>query len=96
MRIVGRNVDIDGGEIDLCALDSGVRVAVEVRTVSGGADPIDAIDREKRERVERLAIRMGAQRVDLIGIRLGDSGIDVHWVPGDGPIPARRAISSRR
>ncbi len=73
---------LEDGEIDLLALDHGIRVAVEVRTVTGGDDPIDAIGAGKRHRVQRLARQVGAQRVDFVGIRLDQDGVMFHWVPG--------------
>jgi Holliday junction resolvase-like predicted endonuclease len=72
---------VDGGEIDLIAYDHGQRVVVEVRTVTGGIDPIDAIGMAKRRRVRHLA---GAARVDFVGVRLGTDDVLVHWVPGCG------------
>jgi hypothetical protein len=59
-----------------------MRVAVEVRAVSSGDDPIDAIDGAKRARVRRLASAVGARRVDFIGIAFRDDAAIVHWVPG--------------
>lgn len=82
MEVIARNVVIAGGEIDIVARDRGRLVAVEVRTSTGRDDPIDALDEPKRDRVSRLGSRIGASRVDLIGIGLGDEGVDVHWVPG--------------
>lgn len=82
MRIVGRNVAVGRGEIDLCAFDERTRVVVEVRTVTGSGDAIDAVGNDKRDHVGALAARAGAQRVDLVGIRLGAAAIEVHWVPG--------------
>lgn len=76
------NVEVPGGEIDILARDGETRVAVEVRTITGGSDPIDAIDEAKRARVLRLARQAGAARVDIVGIRLGQDGCDLHWVPG--------------
>ena len=96
MRVLGSNVAVDGGEIDLCALDGAARVVVEVRAITGDGDPIDAIGSEKRKHVESLAIRFGAERVDFVGVRLGASTVDVHWLPGDGPIGRRKGLSSRR
>ena len=83
MRIVGRNIAVEGGEIDLCAMDGRSRVVVEVRATTGAGDPIDAIGPDKRDHVEALAIRSGARRVDFVGERLGDAAFDVHWVPGN-------------
>ena len=79
---MARNIDVEGGEIDLVALDGGVTVAVEVRTVTGAGDPIDAIGAGKRRRVQRLARQVRAQRVDFVGIGLSPEGVVFHWVPG--------------
>lgn len=79
---VARNVEVPGGEIDILTRDGRERVAVEVRARSGPGDPIDAIDPSKRARVIRLAARAGADRVDLVGVRLGDAAAEIHWVPG--------------
>ncbi len=80
--MVARNVAVSGGEIDLVAFDGRTRVAVEVRTVTGAYDPIDAIDPAKRRRVRALASRAGASRVDFVGVGLRESSIDIHWLPG--------------
>jgi putative endonuclease len=84
LLVLARNVEVDGGELDLLALDSGTRVAVEVRTITGPADPVDAIDPAKRRRVSRLAGRVGAGRTDFLGVRLAGEHVVVHWVPGCG------------
>jgi hypothetical protein len=57
-------------------------VVVEVRTVTGPGDPIDAVDSSKRRHVSALALRLGATRADLVGVALRHWGIEVHWVPG--------------
>lgn len=82
MRVIDANVAVGRGEVDLIAMDGPVRVVVEVRTTSGEGDPIDAVDRSKRENVARLARRLGAGRVDFVGVRVEESGVDLHWVPG--------------
>jgi Holliday junction resolvase-like predicted endonuclease len=82
LRLLSANLAVDGGEIDLLVEDGADRVAVEVRTRTGGDDPVDAIDPAKRARVARLARQAGATRVDVIGIRVGPGGFDIHWVPG--------------
>lgn len=84
LRVLTRNLDVGRGELDLLALDGGTRVVVEVRTITGAADPVDAIDPAKRRRVRRLAGRVGAGRTDFLGVRLGDRDVVVHWVPGCG------------
>lgn len=82
LRVVGANVEVAGGEIDLLAVDGGTTVAVEVRTTTGSADPLDAADEPKRRRVRRLAAAVGADRVDFVGLRVDAGGVDVHWLPG--------------
>lgn len=82
VRTLARNFAVDGGEIDLLAVDGSERVAVEVRTVTGRTDPIDAIGEEKRFHVRSLASQIGADRVDFVAIRLDLLGFDVHWLPG--------------
>lgn len=76
-------MEVGDGEVDLLARDGELLVAAEVRTSSGGGDPIDAIDGEKRRRVARLAGLLGADRVDFVGVRVDGDGFDVHWVPVD-------------
>lgn len=77
-----RNRTVTGGEIDLVMSDGGRRVAVEVRTISGIGDPIDAVDEAKRAHVRRIARRAGAGRVDIVGVAFREWGVEVHWVPG--------------
>jgi len=80
--LLARNVEVDGGEIDLLAMDGHTRVAVEVRAISGPGDPIDAVDAAKRRRVSRLGRLAGASRVDFIGIALRPWGFELHWLRG--------------
>jgi len=83
LSIVASNVRLEGGEIDIVALDHGRTVAVEVRAITGEGDPIDAIDAGKRRRVRRLAHQTGATRVDFVGIRIETGAAVVHWLPGE-------------
>ncbi|MCI0543951.1 MAG: YraN family protein [Actinobacteria bacterium] len=84
IEVVARNLTVPGGEIDLLAVDRGTRVAFEVRTRVGGADPVDAAGAGKRSHAAALARRAGAFRLDVIGLRLDATGFDLHWVPGAG------------
>ena len=84
LDVVGRNIELGGGELDLLALDQGQRVVVEVRAVTSDRDPIDAIGPGKRRRVTRLAGAVGASRVDFLGVRIRPDDVVVHWVPGCG------------
>jgi len=82
LSILASNVRVEGGEIDLVALDRGQKVAIEVRAITGQGDPIDAVDPVKRRKVRRLAHQTGASRVDFIGIAIETGAAVVHWVPG--------------
>ena len=82
LRVVASNLLVDRGELDILAIDHGTRVVVEVRTVTGEGDPIDAVGPAKRRRVSRLATRVGAERVDYIGIGIQHDAAVFHWVPG--------------
>lgn len=82
IRIVGRNVDIGRGELDLLALDGGRRVVVEVRSVTGREDPLGAFGYHKAAQVSRLAGRVGAHRVDLVAVHLDDEAAELRWVKG--------------
>ena len=80
--MVDTNVRVGRGEIDILAIDGGARVAVEVRTITGEGEPIDAADPAKRETVRRLARLAGANRVDFVGVRVAPDAVTFHWVPG--------------
>jgi Holliday junction resolvase-like predicted endonuclease len=82
LRVMAANVRVDRGEIDILALDRGERVAVEVRTITGDGEPIDAADPAKRQKVRRLASKAGANRVDFVGVRIDPTAVVFHWVPG--------------
>ena len=82
LQVVGANVRIARGEIDILAIDQGERVAVEVRTITGEGEPIDAADHSKRNQVHRLARLAGANRVDFVGVRISPEAVTFHWVPG--------------
>src|SRR5215472_14990996 len=55
--ILARNYRAAGAEIDLVALDESTLAFVEVksRVGSGFGTPVEAVDREKRERIRRAA-----------------------------------------
>ena len=84
LDVVGHNVKVGRGELDLLALDRGRRVVVEVRAITADRDPIDAIGPDKRRHVKRLAGAAGASRVDFLGVRIGPDDVEIHWVPGCG------------
>jgi len=82
VHVVATNVRVGRGEIDILAMDGRQRVAVEVRTITGEGEPIDAADPAKREMVRRLARLAGANRVDFVGVRVARDAVTFHWVPG--------------
>ncbi len=82
LRVVGRNVAVGRGEVDILALDGRSRVVVEVRTITGNHEPLEAYDSVKAAQVSRLAARVGADRVDLVAIRLSRRAAELRWVRG--------------
>ena len=83
VQVLARNVVVSGGEVDLLALDKSSRVVVEVRTVTGATqDPLVAFDTTKAAQVARLATELGADRVDLVAVRLDAVAAEVRWVRG--------------
>jgi Holliday junction resolvase-like predicted endonuclease len=66
----------------LVARDGTTTVVVEVRTITGDGDPLDAVDATKRRRVSSLARRVGARRVDFLGVALRPDAVVFHWLPG--------------
>lgn len=82
LDVIARNVEIDGGEVDLLAMDAGQRVVVEVRSITGPGEPQDAYGAEKAAQVGRLARLLRAHRVDLVAIRFGDDAAEFRWIRG--------------
>jgi len=82
LDVVGRNVEIGGGELDLLARDRRRRIVVEVRSITGPGDPVEAFDEAKARQVGRLARLAGADRVDLVAVRLSPEAAEVRWVKG--------------
>lgn len=85
-RVIGRNVQVDGGEVDIVAIIHRRRTAIEVRSLReepgpSAVNPLEAFDATKARQVRRLAGSIGCSRVDLIAIRFWRRGVDLHWVP---------------
>ena len=80
--MVARNVNVGRGEIDIVAMDRGERVVVEVRTITGDGEPLDAFGPAKAAQVATLARQIGARRVDLMAIHLGTDAAEIRWVKG--------------
>jgi Holliday junction resolvase-like predicted endonuclease len=84
VRVVGRNLIVGRGEIDVLALIDGIRSVVEIRSVRQGReliDPISLFDVAKARQVRGLAVGVGARRVDLVTVSFSPAGVDVHWLP---------------
>jgi Holliday junction resolvase-like predicted endonuclease len=85
--VLGRNLSVGRGEIDVLASIAGTRTVVEVRSVRQGrewVDPIGAFDDGKSRQVQVLAGRVGARRVDLVTVSFSAAGVDLHWLPWAG------------
>ena len=77
-RILDRNWRCADGEIDIVAAERRILVVCEVKTRSGTryGTPLEAITRQKRNRLRRLAVRwviahgllFDEVRVDVIGV----------------------------
>lgn len=78
-----RNVRIGRGEIDLIVAFGRIRAAVEVKTATAASrgEPIYRFSDAKLEQVRKLAAARGIYRVDYVGVRIGRSGVAVHWLP---------------
>ncbi len=81
---VARNTTADGGEIDLIVSEGARLVAVEVKTVSDGSNPFDAVDDRKFTLVARTALGLDRpiSRVDLVGISVDRHGVEIRWLRG--------------
>ncbi len=82
--MLGRNVRVGRGEIDLHVRIDGEVTAVEVKTrADTGLDPVYGLDDAKLAQVRDLAasLRPAARRVDFIGVTVGRAGVDIHWLP---------------
>jgi putative endonuclease len=89
-RLVGRNVRLDSGELDIVALDGATLVFVEVKAGRAGAItgpelPAHAVGRRKQLKLRRLAREWIAERrgpsgvagyrFDVVGVRFGPDGL---------------------
>ena len=85
-RIVGRNVRLPSGELDIVALDGSTLVFVEVKAGRAGAErPAHAVGRRKQVKLRRLAREWIAERLgpsgvagyrfDVIGVSFGADGL---------------------
>ncbi len=95
LRILDRNWRCAEGEIDIVAAERRALVVCEVKTRSGVryGTPLEAITRQKRNRLRRLAVRwlvahgvlFDEIRIDVIGVLRAESGdFTVEHVRGVG------------
>lgn len=95
LRVLDRNWRCAEGEIDIVAAERQVMVVCEVKTRSGTrfGTPLEAITRNKRARLRRLASRwlvahgvlFDEVRIDVIGlIRTPDGLYEIEHVRGVG------------
>lgn len=63
MRVIGRNLRIGGGELDIVALDGDAVVIVEVKARSApGTRPAQAVTRGKIRKISRAALAYLAEK----------------------------------
>ncbi len=89
-RLLGRNVRLPSGELDIVALDGSTLVFVEVKAGRSGAmvgpeHPAHAVGRRKQLKLRRLAHEWIAERrgpsgvagyrFDVVGVRFGPDGL---------------------
>jgi putative endonuclease len=89
-RLVGRNVRLPSGELDLVALDGATLVFVEIKAGRVGATigperPAHAVGRRKQVKLRRLAREWIAERrgpsgvsgyrFDVVGVSFGQNGL---------------------
>ncbi len=89
-RIVGRNIRLPSGELDIVALDDSTLVFVEVKagragTTRGPERPAHAVGRRKQLKLRRLAREWIAERrgpsgvsgyrFDVVGVRFFPDGL---------------------
>jgi putative endonuclease len=89
-KLVGRNVRLPSGELDLVALDGSTLVFVEVKAGRAGATigperPAHAVGRRKQLKIRRLAREwlasgrgpsgVSGYRFDVVGVSFGEDGL---------------------
>lgn len=86
MRIVESNAFVDRDEIDIVYESESRFVAVEVKTSSNGADPLDALDDTKMHRFLRATngYRLPISSVDAIAVMIGSGGVEIRWLRSIG------------
>ena len=84
-KILGKNIELGIGEIDILALDRRTVVLVEVKTVKGSGFGLakDLVRRAKQEKLRNLARILEqkyprrAIRIDVIGVNMAEDPPDI-------------------
>lgn len=81
-KVIGRNVRLPMGELDLVVVDGEVIVFVEVRSTEGNTDrPMQSVDALKQKRLTDLAM-CWLQRNRLLGRNVRFDIVAVSWPVG--------------
>ncbi|HEY5685973.1 MAG TPA: YraN family protein [Acidimicrobiia bacterium] len=80
-KVLGRNLAVGGGEIDLVVAAAGVPTAVEVRSSTGTLEFGILFPATKLTQVRRLARTAGCRRVDLVAVGFSRDAVTVRWFP---------------
>ena len=82
--VLGRNLEIGRGEIDLLVRHNRERTVVEVKTVTEAAGRLgsDAVDGAKDARLRTMARKLDppVHRIDIVEVLLDASGARVRWL----------------
>ena len=86
MRVVDTNVFVNRDEIDIIYRGNKGLVAVEVKTVTGGVEPFEALTDEKMRRLRRAVAgyEQPIVALDAIGVTIGSSRTEIRWLRGIG------------
>ena len=86
VSVVATNVFVHRDEIDIIYRGSKGLVAIEVKTVTTGVEPFEALTDEKMRRLRRAIAGYGKPIVglDAIGVTIGMSGTEIRWLRGIG------------
>ena len=81
--VVGRNLKIGGGEIDLVVAFVREQAVVEVRTARRADVAPDLFSQDKERRVRRLAALLEPPvfRIDFVTVLVQRRGVTVRWHP---------------
>ena len=79
--ILGRNIEMSEGEIDLLGWIDGQLVLFEVRTTTRWSHPDDLFPQQKRRKLRMLARLTRCRRIDLVWVWIRRRGVRIRWIP---------------